>query len=157
MVSKFISIIGWQNSGKTTLITKLVKEFRLRGLKVGTIKHVHDDFEIDHKGKDSYRHFHAGADSTCVVSKSKFALIRREAIGQKDLLKYFKGFDLVLVEGFKSGSLPKIEIAAPGRSFIHDNEKIQVKAIICDDRNSLYVPVFKRSQIKQIADFILNV
>lgn len=152
---KIVSIIGWQNSGKTKLITKLVKEFKRRRLKVGTIKHAHADFEIDHKGKDSYRHFHAGSAMSCVVSDSKFALVSRKEENLKTLIRLFDDMDIVLLEGFKFGNFPKIEIVSNDQTPIHVKYKIKVKAVI-GRSNDKSIQCFRTNEIKKIANYILR-
>ena len=72
-----VSIVGKSDAGKTTLLEKLIPELKRRGYRVATIKHDAHQFEIDHPGKDSYRHFHAGADWTIIGSPAKLALVRR--------------------------------------------------------------------------------
>ena len=111
-----IGIIGCKNAGKTTLIERLLKEFASRGLRVATIKHDAHDFEIDIPGKDTWRHRAAGSRLTIIASESKFALIReteREAELDELLHLVDDSFDLVLVEGMRNSSLPKILVRRP--------------------------------------------
>lgn len=114
MFENVMGIVGWKNSGKTTLVEKLVRELTARGLRVSTIKHAHHDFDIDHPGKDSYRHRAAGAHEVLVASAQRWTLLHecREA-GEpslSDLLRHLQPCDLVLVEGFKHGPQRKIEV-----------------------------------------------
>jgi molybdopterin-guanine dinucleotide biosynthesis protein MobB len=111
-----VCIIGKKNSGKTTLVVALASELSRRGWRVATIKHGHHDFEMDHTGRDSYRHFHeGGAEASIMCGEGKIGLVMRIE-GEPDptrLVEEFyagRGYDLVLVEGFKMGALPKIEI-----------------------------------------------
>lgn len=112
---KIFGIVGWKNSGKTTLVEALVREMTGRGLLVSTVKHAHHAFDIDVPGKDSYRHREAGAHEVIVASGQRWALMHelREApeppLGE--LLAKLAPCDLVLVEGFKQGTHPKIEVA----------------------------------------------
>lgn len=115
--------MGRKNSGKTTLMVALVAELVRRGRRVATIKHGHHDFESDHPGRDSWRHFHeGGAEASIMCGTGKVALTQRIA-GEPDpeaLVRRFYagvGLDLVLVEGFKHGTLPKIEVY---RRALHD-------------------------------------
>lgn len=106
-----ISLIGQSGAGKTTLIEALIPKLKNQGWKVGAVKHDAHDFEIDHPGKDSYRFFHAGADSVSITSKKKIAFVSvsNGITGIESLLeKQFYDMDIVLIEGFKSSSLPKI-------------------------------------------------
>ena len=108
-----VSIVGKSNSGKTTLIEKLIAELTRRGFRVATIKHNRHGFDIDHEGKDSWRHKHAGAVATVVASPGRVALIE-DTPGDYDLAeirdRYIKNADIILAEGFKINPHPKIEI-----------------------------------------------
>lgn len=109
-----ISIIGKSKSGKTTLIEKLIPELNSRGLRVGTVKHAHHGFEIDHTGKDSFRHREAGAEIVALSSKDKIAIqriIQKEIPLNEIIQTYFPDdLDLVLVEGYKKETGLKIEV-----------------------------------------------
>lgn len=113
-----IGIAGWKNSGKTTLVEALVSIFRARGLTVSTVKHAHHDFDIDRPGKDSHRHRSAGAREVIVASRERWALmheLRGEAEPSLDeLLAHLAPADLVIVEGFRHGLHPRLEIRRQG-------------------------------------------
>jgi len=113
-IGNVFGIVGWKNSGKTTLVEALVAEFARRGLRVSTIKHAHHEFDIDVPGKDSHRHRTAGASQVLIASRTRRALmseIRDEPEPSLDeLLRQLDPCDLVLVEGFKNGNHPKIEV-----------------------------------------------
>ncbi|MFO7819126.1 MAG: molybdopterin-guanine dinucleotide biosynthesis protein B [Halanaerobacter sp.] len=115
-----LSIVGWSNSGKTTFITQLIPKLKEKGYKVATIKHNAHKFKIDKPGKDSWRHRKAGAETVVLSSQEKVAVIKEvEAeVPIKELAENYidDSFDLVIVEGFKSGDLPKIEIFRPSES-----------------------------------------
>ncbi|MDE3116034.1 MAG: molybdopterin-guanine dinucleotide biosynthesis protein B [Pseudomonadota bacterium] len=119
-MTKLIGIVGWKNSGKTTLIERLVARFAGEGLRVATIKHAHHEFDIDHPGKDSWRHRRAGAREVLITSQKRWALLH-ESDGEaeptlEDLLARLSPADLVIVEGFKRHDHPKIEVVlAPPR------------------------------------------
>ena len=110
-----VCIVGKSDSGKTTLIEKLLPQLRRLGLSVGTIKHDVHGFDIDHPGKDSWRHKQAGASLTLISSPRKLALVKDTDHDSRleELLPYFKGLDLVLTEGYKRESRPKVEIFRP--------------------------------------------
>lgn len=114
MFENVIGIVGWKNSGKTTLVEKLVCELTARGLRVSTIKHAHHGFDIDRPGKDSYRHRAAGASEVLVASAQRWALLHENQGAAEPslaaLLKHLQPCDLVLVEGFKHGPQRKIEV-----------------------------------------------
>ena len=113
-LSPIYGIVGRKDSGKTHLIVRLVRAATARGLRVATIKHAHHSFDIDHPGKDSYLHREAGASEVLVASAQRWALVN-ELRGAPEpsldeLLAHLAPCDLVLVEGFKSGSHPKLEV-----------------------------------------------
>ena len=112
---KILGIVGWKNSGKTTLVEALVREMTARGLRISTVKHAHHAFDIDAPGKDSHRHREAGAHEVIVASGERWALMH-ELRGApesplEELIAKLAPCDLVLVEGFKRGGHPKIEVA----------------------------------------------
>ena len=115
--SPAVLFVGRQNSGKTTLLEKVISRLTDRGCKVATLKHHgHPDFEIDVPGKDSWRHRQAGAQSTCVLSSSRMALTRNLSSEMScfDALELMPDFDLVLVEGFRGVGIPAIELLRAG-------------------------------------------
>lgn len=111
-----LSIAGRKNSGKTTLTVALAAELSRRGYRVASMKHGHHAFDIDHPGRDSWRHYHeGGVEAVLIASAGKVALVRRaeteadpvELIGE---LLAGRGYDVVLVEGYRHGPFPKVEI-----------------------------------------------
>ena len=157
-----LGIAGWKNSGKTTLATSLVAELTNRGYQVSTIKHAHHNFEIDQPGTDSYRHRKAGANEVLVVSSKRWALIREREEKQKpdliNLIKKLTHVDLVIVEGFKTSSIPKLEVRRDDSvgAAIAPNDP-HVLAIASDkpvqDSN---LPLFDIDDIVGIADFMIK-
>lgn len=106
-----ITVVGFSDAGKTTMIEKLLPELKRRGFKVGTIKHAHHGFAIDQEGKDSWRHQKAGADITAVAGPDKTALIVNAPITRlEDIRPLMAGMDLIIAEGFKSERMPKVEV-----------------------------------------------
>src|SRR3990170_7266977 len=111
-----ICVVGCKNSGKTTLIERLVPELIARGRRVATIKHDAHNFDIDIPGKDTWRHRQAGSDTTIIASASKVAMVRlvdREAELDELLRLVDRSYDLVLVEGLRRSPLPKILVHRP--------------------------------------------
>lgn len=110
-------ITGWKNSGKTTLVAELVSHFSQMGLRVSTIKHAHCDFDIDRPGTDSFKHREAGAQQVLLASSTRWALMRELGADREpelaDLLEQLDPVDLVIVEGFKMGDQPKIQVVRP--------------------------------------------
>jgi molybdopterin-guanine dinucleotide biosynthesis adapter protein len=156
-----IGIAGWKKSGKTTLVVRLVEEFTRRGLKVATIKHAHHAFQIDDGEADSARHRRAGASEVAVVSAKRWALIGELAGAPEPELAEVIGWlgpcDLVIVEGYKSAPIKKIEArrsAATGRGPLADGDP-DVIAIAADHAvDGRGLPVFSLDDIPGIADFI---
>lgn len=111
---KVFGITGWKNSGKTTLVGNLVKELTTRGYRVSTVKHAHRDFDIDREGSDSFVHRQAGATQVLLSSSRRWALMNEnpdEAGLELDaLLAHLDPVDLIIVEGFKMGDQPKIQV-----------------------------------------------
>jgi molybdopterin-guanine dinucleotide biosynthesis adapter protein len=115
---KVVGFAGFSGSGKTTLVESLIGALKIRGLRVSVIKHAHHAFDIDHPGKDTFRHREAGAFEVMIASSKRLALIREfERDAQLSvhhiLAELYNGVDWVLVEGFKSSDLLKIEVHRP--------------------------------------------
>ena len=112
---KVVGFAGYSGSGKTTLIEKLIPVLKQRGLRVSVVKHAHHSFDVDHPGKDTYRHREAGAFEVVVASSKRFALMREfekpsELSVHQLIAELYDGVDWVLVEGFKDSDLLKIEV-----------------------------------------------
>ena len=115
-----LAVSGLHNSGKTTLLEKLLPALRSRGLKVGIIKHDGHDFTPDVPGTDSYRLREAGAEGVAVYSGQRYLLTEMFRLTEQDLLALFErhGYDLVLLEGFKSSGWPKIEVVRSAMTIV---------------------------------------
>ena len=110
-IPPIVSIVGRSNSGKTTLIEKLIPELKRRGYRIGTIKHTHHAPDIDRPGKDTSRHSAAGADTVMLASSGRVAMIKQtDAEGIDALAGYFNDVDLLMTEGYKREPKPKIEV-----------------------------------------------
>ena len=108
-----VSIVGKSESGKTTLLERLIKELELRGYQVVTIKHVPRDVVFDEPEKDSWRHLQAGSKATIISSKDKVVLVKPVAVepALSEVARIFgEDYDIILAEGFKSDNAPKIEV-----------------------------------------------
>lgn len=156
-------VTGWKNSGKTTLVSKLVAEVTSRGFTVSTVKHAHHNFDIDQKGRDSYAHREAGASEVALVSGKRWALMR-ELRGEdeptlEDVLGKLSPCDLVIIEGYKRESHAKIEARRVGSksdaALAPDDPYI---VAIASDTSLIgeALPVFDINNIKEIADFALQ-
>lgn len=141
-----VGFAGFSGSGKTTLVERLIPALRLRGLRVSVVKHAHHRFDIDHEGKDTYRHREAGAFEVVVASDRRLALMREFEVANRPtvhqlLAELYEGVDWVLVEGFKDSDLKKIEVwrastGKPARYFEDDF----ITAIATDSPDQLPVP-----------------
>ncbi len=153
-----VSIVGKSNSGKTTLIEKIIFDMVGRGWRVATIKHNKHGFSIDHEGKDSYRHKKAGALTTVVSSPHQLALIQdvdHDHSFEEIRDKFITGVDIIITEGFKVNDYPKIEVY---RSELK-REMISKKAdgliaLAADVKLDAGVPCFDINDPKTIVDFI---
>lgn len=153
-----VSIVGKSDSGKTTLIEKLVPELVRRGYRVATIKHDVHGFEVDREGKDSWRHKKAGAHMVVISSPMKVAMIR-DVDHDADLAEirdqYIRDVDLILSEGFKQNKQPKIEVF---RKEMHRDllctEEEDLMAIASNHKFDLGVPCFDLDDFGGIVDLI---
>ena len=152
-----ISIVGKSESGKTTLIEKLIPELKRRGYRIGIVKHAHHGFDMDRKGKDSYRHRQAGADTVMIASPGQIAMIK-DVPGERldDLIPFFNDMDLLITEGFKRDRAPKIEVFRAER---HQHpaclEDDTLMAMVSDTRLDVTVPQFATTDIQAITEFIV--
>ena len=156
-----VSFVAHSGTGKTTLLEQLIPILKGRGYRVGAIKHDAHRFEIDHPGKDSYRFTAAGADSMLICSGEKLALVRRHQQSpslEQLLATCGSDLDIILTEGFKQSSLPKIELhrASLGSELIcrgnqHDPTLL---AVASDCRLELDVPVLDLNNPAAIVAFI---
>ena len=159
---KVFGLAGWSGSGKTTLLVKLIPEFVERGLKVSTLKHAHHNFDIDKPGKDSFEHRQAGASEVMISASNRWALMHENKDDMEpdldQLLTRMSPVDLLLVEGFKSHSYPKMEVyrSIVGKPLLQENDTGIVAVATDEELLNLTVPSFNLSDISLIADFILS-
>jgi molybdopterin-guanine dinucleotide biosynthesis protein MobB len=154
-------LAGWSGSGKTTLVRALIPALVARGVRVSTVKHAHHDFDVDQPGKDSYEHRQAGAGEVLVSSAKRWALMH-EHRGEPEptldeLLAKLGPCDLVLVEGFKGETHPKLEVHRPsvGKPRLA-GEVPGVVAVASDEAlDAGGLPLLDLSDVAAIADFIL--
>lgn len=140
---KAIGFSGFSGAGKTHLVERLIPALRLRGLRVSVVKHAHHKFDIDHPGKDTYRHREAGAFEVVVASDKRLALMREfeqaaELSVHQLIAELYDGVDWVLVEGFKQSNLLKVEVwrAASGKPARYPHDEFIV-AIATDSPSDL--------------------
>lgn len=153
-------VTGWKNAGKTGLMERLVAEITRRGFTVSTVKHAHHSFDVDHPGKDSFRHRTAGASEVILASRNRVAhmieLRGETEPSLSDLLTRLAPVDLVLIEGYKRDGHPKIEAhrTETGNALIAPGDP-NIKAVASDTPLDLDRPVFDLNDTDAIADFIL--
>jgi molybdopterin-guanine dinucleotide biosynthesis adapter protein len=157
---KVIGIAGYKKSGKTTLVERLVAEFTARGLAVATVKHAHHAFDIDHKGRDSWRHRAAGSHEVAIVSDRMWAIIHplhdEPEPALDDILAKMAPSDLVIVEGYKRESYPKIEVRGTASTHpdLAPDDPTVIAIAAATGLAPGPVPVFGRDDVADIADFI---
>jgi len=158
---KLFGIVGWKNSGKTTLVARLVTDLKSRGFSVSTMKHAHHAFDLDQPGRDTYKHREAGAQEVVISSSRRWAIMhelqRDENYTLDDLLAKMQPVDIVLVEGFKSNAHPKIETHRTQSEMplvSAENKTIIAVASDCDvDTNGL--PCLNLNDVPAVADYII--
>jgi molybdopterin-guanine dinucleotide biosynthesis protein B len=158
---RVIGIAGWSGAGKTTLLAKLIPRLTARGVRVSTVKHAHHAFDVDQPGKDSHAHRMAGATEVLVSSVNRWALVHElrgaaePTLG--DLLAKLAPVDLVIVEGFKHGAHPKLEIyrSALGKPPLHPDDPHIVAVASDAPVPSARVPVVGLDDMDAIADLML--
>ncbi len=158
---KVFGIVGWKNSGKTGLVERLVDDITNRGVTVSTMKHAHHNFDVDQKGKDSFRHRKAGAHQVFLSSDARWVLMTelRESLKptMEEQLRKMDPVDLVLIEGFKTNDHLKIETyrSVTGQKLIAPSDK-NIIAVATNDKVDTVVPTLNLDDTKTIADFVLK-
>ncbi|HLF25395.1 MAG TPA: molybdopterin-guanine dinucleotide biosynthesis protein B [Anaerolineae bacterium] len=154
-----VSIVGKSDAGKTTLLEKLIPELKRRGYRVATIKHDAHQFEIDHPGKDSYRHFHAGSDWTVIASSTQLASVRRldRQLALDEIAATISGVDLILTEGFKREARVRIEVSRAAQSTELISTAAELLAIAADHPIDIGAPVYALDDAPGLVDLIERV
>lgn len=158
---KIIGITGWKNAGKTTLVEALVAEMSRRGVKVSTIKHAHHHADVDEPGRDSYRHRTAGAHQVMLATPDRWALMTELRMEPEpplaDLVARMDPVDVLVIEGFKSGDHPKIEVVRRDQ----DRTPIAVEnptvvALATDGPVDLDLPQLDLNDPAAVANFVMG-
>lgn len=151
-----IAVSGVKNSGKTTLITRLIPKLTECGYKVATIKHDGHDFDV--KGTDSYRHKEAGAYGSAVFSNNKFMIVKdNKDTKEEELMRFFPEAHIILLEGFKNSDYPKVEIVRKGNSTKSVCKRESLLAIISDcDLDEKDIRIIELNDINSIAKFLID-
>jgi molybdopterin-guanine dinucleotide biosynthesis adapter protein len=157
-----IGVAGFKNSGKTTLVEKLVRHLTAQGHRISTVKHAHHSFDIDHEGRDSFRHRKAGASEVAVISSERTAIIhelRGEAPPSlQQVLAQLKPCDLVIVEGYKRDAHDKIEVRNLdlNHPVLAGNDATVVAVAANGALTKETVPVFDRDDVSALSLFIIR-
>jgi molybdopterin-guanine dinucleotide biosynthesis adapter protein len=158
---KTIAIAGYSGSGKTTLIERVIPCLVMEGFRVSLIKHAHHEFDVDQRGKDSWRHREAGATEVLVSSSNRWVLMH-ELRGAaepslEEQLKHFAPCDVVIVEGWKHHDMPKIEVhrKLADRPLLFPNDK-NVVAVATDESLATALPQFDLDDAEGVAQFIIT-
>jgi molybdopterin-guanine dinucleotide biosynthesis protein B len=153
-----ISIVGKSDSGKTTLIEKLVPELTRKGYRIATVKHDVHGFEVDQEGKDSWRHKKAGAHTVIISSPQKIALIRdveKDSTLDEIRRRWVQDVDLLLSEGYKKDVQPKIEVFRKEKhKKLLCTKKDNLIAIVSNRKFNVGVPCFQLDDMKGLSNFI---
>lgn len=162
MIPPVVSIVSKKNSGKTTLLEKLIPELKNRGYRIGTVKHDTHGFDIDHEGKDTWRHKQAGAEIVVISSPWKISLIQdvEAEVALDDIVaRHFSDVDIVVTEGYKKAGKPQIEVfrsTAHSTPIHNKQEKNTLVAVVSDRDIDLGVPCIDINDVEVLADFIEN-
>jgi molybdopterin-guanine dinucleotide biosynthesis adapter protein len=155
---RIIGLAGWSGSGKTTLVTRVIPVLVRRGLKVATVKHAHHEFDTDQPGKDSWLHRRAGASEVAIASSRRWAIVHELGAAPEpaleDILAKLSPADLVIVEGFKRHSHPKLEVfrAIVGKPLLHPDDDCIVAIVTDAPLPQASVPVLMLDDVEAIAD-----
>ena len=157
MKPPIISLAGQSNAGKTTFAVKLIAELTRRGYRIGSAKHTHHDIDLDQKGKDSWRHKQAGAFATLLVTDQQIAMVKDDDRPDIERMRaYLPDVDLILAEGFKRQSLPKIEIFRTDGPYDTPlfMDHPDLIAMVTNAPVTPSVPVFGLDDIESVAGFV---
>ncbi|MHB8842459.1 MAG: molybdopterin-guanine dinucleotide biosynthesis protein B [Candidatus Aquicultor sp.] len=152
-----ISVVGKSNAGKTTFLVGLIAELKKRGWRVAVIKHNVHDFEIDHPGKDTYRHAGAGADVVAIASPHKMAVVKKleaEMSVQDVIAAIGPGYDIILTEGYKRGPYPKVEVSRKAVSEELLSSEMELVAVVTDNIFPVDRPHFALDDAFGVADLL---
>ena len=152
-----VSIVGQGKSGKTTLIEKLIPELKSRGYRVATVKHTHQNLELDTPGKDSWRYAQAGSDAVFISTPKNLVLIEsvEQDVSIKDITRLISAAcDILLVEGFHDAHVPKVEVHRKETGKELRCTPKELRAIVTDEHVDADLPQFGLNDASGIADFI---
>ena len=158
---KLLGIAGYSGSGKTTLIERVIPILVREGLRVSLIKHAHHEFDIDHPGKDSYRHRQAGCTEVLVSSSNRWAVIHElrgaSEPSLQDQAKHLSPCDVVIVEGYKYANIPKVEVhrKSAGAPLLHPTDPMVI-AVATDEPLATSLPQFRIDDAEGVALLVIK-
>jgi molybdopterin-guanine dinucleotide biosynthesis protein B len=159
MAVPILCFVGRSNSGKTTLIERLIPELVRAGYKVATVKHAGHGFDLDTEGKDSWRHKRAGASSVVVLSKGSMAMFAdvSDQMKVEEVRDRFLDdtYDLIIAEGWKNEGYPKIVIVREQIGEIPVSTE-GLLAVVSDKPVDLSVPLFGLDDVASVAALIMK-
>ncbi len=161
MSVKFVSFVGRSNSGKTTLITRIIPILLKKNFKIGTIKHTHHQAEFDKVGKDSWHHRQAGSEQVLLLSAEQLVIYASQPPAQSlsdTVERWFGDFDLVISEGFKHEAGLKIEVyrEANGKRPLYVDPEFDIQAIVSDTVPDVPLVVFSFEELAALCDWIIE-
>lgn len=151
------SIVGKNsNTGKTTVLCNIIEELKARGYRVATIKHDVHGFDIDHPGKDTWKHGQAGSDIVMISSPKKFAMIEKVQVEYTldEVIQKIDNVDIIITEGYKRENKPKLEVyrkEAADELLCEDEELF---GIVTNVKFNKSVPQFDFGQVEELVDLI---
>ena len=164
-MTKVFGVVGWSGSGKTDLTTRIVNFFVKKKVLISTIKHTHHNFEIDKKGKDSFKHIESGANEVILYNEKKWSLIsnfQKKSVSIHSIIKKFdRKTEIVIIEGLKYSDFPKIEVIRTSlkKPLIFPKDK-NIKCIVADQKTSELckskLPIIDFCQTEKIGNFIME-
>jgi molybdopterin-guanine dinucleotide biosynthesis protein B len=152
-----IGLAGYSGSGKTTFLEKLIIELKSRGYKIGVIKHTHHTVEFDKPGRDTWRHARAGADFVGLAAPGSFSVFKKTVgdPGPETLISMAGNLDLIIIEGYKTGKWPKIEVFySLGNAERFTVPEEDLLSVVTDAPPITPVPHFGLDDAAGVADFI---
>lgn len=154
----WVGFVGYSDSGKTTVVARMVAIFKQRGYRIAAVKHAAHGYDMDVPGKDSWQHYQAGADQVVLAGAECISMHQRflEPPALIDALSLIKEVDIILVEGFKTEPGPKIEIIRRNKMNERIVSRSDLLAIVSDADPRSDVPVFGYEQLEQLADFLIG-
>ncbi|QKG84157.1 molybdopterin-guanine dinucleotide biosynthesis protein B [Kroppenstedtia pulmonis] len=152
-----IQFVGYANSGKTTLICRVMDILTGKGLRVGTIKHHAHKLEVDQPGKDTWKHQQAGACLTSITGTNQTVIFHHTPLSLEQLLFYYQDMDLILVEGYKRAPYPKWVLIRNSAERTLAEELSHVQGVICPERlENMDIPQYTLEDASYIAEEISN-